>query len=223
MRSTAAVPLLGLALALSACGSQDGGGDPVKRVDAAALDAQDAAAAEEADAILRVDEVVLRNPDLSTLARAIKAADLNTALAAETPMTLFAPDNGGFDKLGVDALAELLLPENRGRLGQVLNFHVIPGRLSVADLRKQIADKRGSVEIVTLQGERLNVSIELDQLRLSDASGNVGSVTQGDLKASNGMVHMIDSVLAPQVSAKQAQAPKQPAGQDPATTPDPAN
>ena len=207
MRSTAALSLLGLALALSACGSQDGGGDPVKRVDAASLDAQDAAAAEEADAILRVDEVVLRNPDLSTLARAIKSAELNAALAAETPMTLFAPDNGGFDKLGVDSLAELLLPANKGRLGQVLTYHVIPGRLSVADLRKQIADKGGSVEIVTLEGQRLNVSVELDQLRLSDASGNVGSVTQGDLKASNGMVHVIDSVLGPQERAKQAEAP----------------
>ncbi len=209
MRSTAALSLLGLALALSACGSQDGGGDPVKRVDAASLDAQDAAAAEEADAILRVDEVVLRNPDLSTLARAIKSAELNAALAAETPMTLFAPDNGGFDKLGVDSLAELLLPANKGRLGQVLTYHVIPGRLSVADLRKQIADKGGSVEIVTLEGQRLNVSVELDQLRLSDASGNVGSVTQGDLKASNGMVHVIDSVLGPQQrSSQQAAKPE---------------
>lgn len=206
MRSTAALSLLGLALALSACGSQDGGGDPVKRVDAASLDAQDAAAAEEADAILRVDEVVLRNPDLSTLARAIKSAELNAALAAETPMTLFAPDNGGFDKLGVDSLAELLLPANKGRLGQVLTYHVIPGRLSVADLRKQIADKGGSVEIVTLEGQRLNVSVELDQLRLSDASGNVGSVTQGDLKASNGMVHVIDSVLGPQQRSSQQPA-----------------
>ncbi len=207
MRSPVAAPLLGLALALSACGSQDGGGDPVKRVDAASLDAQDAAAAEEADAILRVDEVVLRNPDLSTLARAIKAADLNAALAAEKPMTLFAPDNGGFDKLGVDTLAELLLPENKGRLAMVLNYHVIPGRLSVEDLRKQIKDKGGSIEIVTLEGERLNVSVELDQLRLSDASGNVGSVTQGDLKASNGMVHVIDGVLGPQERAKPAEAP----------------
>ena len=211
MRSSVAAPLLGLALALSACGSQDGGGDPVKRVDAASLDAQDAAAAEEADAILRVDEVVLRNPDLSTLARAIKAAELNAALAAEKPMTLFAPDNGGFDKLGVDTLAELLLPENKGRLAMVLNYHVIPGRLSVEDLRKQIKDKGGSVEIVTLEGERLNVSVELDQLRLSDASGNVGSVTQGDLKASNGMVHVIDSVLGPQERAKQAATPAEPA------------
>lgn len=211
MRFTATAPLLGLALALSACGSQDGGGDPVKRVDAASLDAQDAAAAEEADAILRVDEVVLRNPDLSTLARAIKAAELNAALAAEKPMTLFAPDNGGFDKLGVDTLAELLLPANKGRLAMVLNYHVIPGRLSVEDLRKQIKDKGGSVEIVTLEGERLNVSVELDQLRLSDASGNVGSVTQGDLKASNGMVHVIDSVLGPQERAKQAEAPAAPA------------
>ncbi|WP_152414788.1 fasciclin domain-containing protein [Blastomonas sp. AAP53] len=218
MRFTATVPLLGLALALSACGSQDGGGDPVKRVDAASLDAQDAAAA-DVDAILRVDEVVLRNPDLSTLARAIKAADLNAALAAETPMTLFAPDNGGFDKLGVDTLAELLLPENKGRLAMVLNYHVIPGRLSVADMRKQIADKGGSVEIETLEGERLNVSIELDQLRLSDASGNVGSVTTGDLKASNGMVHVIETVLSPQERATQGAARPAATASQPAVTP----
>lgn len=198
MRSIAAVPLLGLALALSACGSQDGGGDPVKRVDAASLDAQDAADAEEADAILRVDEVVLRNPDLSTLARAIKAAELSAALAADKPMTLFAPDNGAFDKLGVDALAELLLPENKARLATVLNYHIIPGRLTAADLRKQIGDKGGSIELTTLQGEKINASIELDQVRLADSGGDVGSIQQADLAASNGMVHVIGQVLEPQ-------------------------
>lgn len=197
MRLTATASLLALTLAVVGCGSHDGGGDPVKRVDPASLEVKDEAAAEP-DAILRVDEVVLRNPDLSTLARAIKAADLGAALAADRPMTVFAPDNGAFDKLGVDALAELLLPENKARLAAVLNYHVIPGRLTVADLRKQIGDKGGSIELVTLQGEKLNASIELDQVRLADASGDVGSLHQTDLAASNGMVHVIDQVLSPQ-------------------------
>jgi uncharacterized surface protein with fasciclin (FAS1) repeats len=197
MRLTATASLLALTLAVAGCGSHDGGGDPVKRVDPASLEVKDEAAAEP-DAILRVDEVVLRNPDLSTLARAIKAADLGAALAADKPMTVFAPDNGAFDKLGVDALAELLLPENKARLAAVLNYHVIPGRLTVADLRKQIGDKGGSIELVTLQGEKLNASIELDQVRLADASGDVGSLHQTDLAASNGMVHVIDQVLSPQ-------------------------
>ncbi len=197
MRLTATASLLALTLAVAGCGSHDGGGDPVKRVDPASLEVKDEAAAEP-DAILRVDEVVLRNPDLSTLARAIKAADLGAALAADKPMTVFAPDNGAFDKLGVDALAELLLPENKARLTAVLNYHVIPGRLTVADLRKQIGDKGGSIELVTLQGEKLNASIELDQVRLADASGDVGSLHQTDLAASNGMVHVIDQVLSPQ-------------------------
>ncbi len=197
MRLTATASLLALTLAVAGCGSHDGGGDPVERVDPASLEVKDEAAVEP-DAILRVDEVVLRNPDLSTLARAIKAADLGAALAADKPMTVFAPDNGAFDKLGVDALAELLLPENKARLAAVLNYHVIPGRLTVADLRKQIGDKGGSIELVTLQGEKLNASIELDQVRLADASGDVGSLHQTDLAASNGMVHVIDQVLSPQ-------------------------
>lgn len=199
MRSQAVAAVIGLSLAISACGSQDGGGDPVKRIDPKSLEVADAAAEAEPDAILRVDEVVLRNPDLSTLARAIKAADLAAALGADTPMTLFAPDNGAFDKIGVDALAELLLPANKDRLATVLKYHVIPGRLTAADLRKRIGEGGGSVEIVTLQGERLNASVELDQIRLSDASGNVASIALPDLAASNGVVHGIDQVLGPQL------------------------
>lgn len=199
MRSQAVAAVVGLSLAISACGSQDGGGDPVKRIDPKSLEVADAAAEAEPDAILRVDEVVLRNPDLSTLARAIKAADLAAALGADTPMTLFAPDNGAFDKIGVDALAELLLPANKDRLATVLKYHVIPGRLTAADLRKRIGEGGGSVEIVTLQGERLNASVELDQIRLSDASGNVASIALPDLAASNGVVHGIDQVLGPQL------------------------
>ncbi len=199
MRSQAVAALLGFSLTVAACGSQDGGGDPVKRIDPKSLEVAEASGAVEPDAILRVDEVVLRNPDLSTLARAIKAADLAAALGAETPMTLFAPDNGAFDKIGVDALAELLLPANKDRLATVLKYHVIPGRLTAADLRKRIGEGGGSVEIVTLQGERLNASVELDQIRLSDASGNVASIALPDLVASNGVVHGIDQVLGPQL------------------------
>ncbi|WP_430388926.1 fasciclin domain-containing protein [Blastomonas fulva] len=199
MRSQAVAALLGLTLSVAACGSQDGGGDPVKRIDPKSLEVAEASGEVEPDAILRVDEVVLRNPDLSTLARAIKAAGLAEALGADTPMTLFAPDNGAFDKVGVDALAELLLPANKERLATVLKYHVIPGRLTAADLRKRIGDSGGSVEIVTLQGERLNASVELDQIRLSDASGNVASIALPDLAASNGVVHGIDQVLGPQL------------------------
>jgi uncharacterized surface protein with fasciclin (FAS1) repeats len=197
MRLTATASLLALTLAIAGCGSHDGGGDPVKRIDPASLEVKEQAA-DEPDAILRVDEVVLRNPDLSTLARAIKAAELSAALAADKPMTVFAPDNSAFDKLGVDALADLLLPENKAKLAALLNYHIIPGRLTAADLRKQIADNGGSIEIATLQGGKLNASIELDQVRLSDASGDVGSIQQGDLAASNGMVHVIGQVLEPQ-------------------------
>jgi uncharacterized surface protein with fasciclin (FAS1) repeats len=199
MRSHAVAALVGVSLSLAACGSQDGGGDPVKRIDSRSLDAAETAAEEEPDAILRIDEVVLRTPDLSTLARAIKTAELAAALGADSPMTLFAPDNGAFDKIGVDTLAELLLPANKDRLATVLKYHVVPGRLTAADLRKRIGDGGGSVEIVTLQGERLNASVELDQIRLSDASGNVASIAMPDLQASNGMVHGIDQVLGPQL------------------------
>ncbi|MGQ3179737.1 MAG: hypothetical protein ACT6SC_19280, partial [Blastomonas fulva] len=85
MRSQAVAALLGLTLTVAACGSQDGGGDPVKRIDPKSLEVAEASGEVEPDAILRVDEVVLRNPDLSTLARAIKAAGLAEALGADTP------------------------------------------------------------------------------------------------------------------------------------------
>lgn len=198
MRSHAVAALVGISLTLAACGSEDGGGDPVKRIDARSLDVAETEGESEPEAILRVDEVVLRTPDLSTLARAIKTADLAPTLAEDTPITLFAPDNGAFDKLGVDALAELLLPANKERLATVLKYHVIPGRLTAADLRKRIGDSGGSIEIVTLEGEKLNASVELDQIRLSDSSGNVAAIATPDMAANNGMVHGIDQVLGPQ-------------------------
>lgn len=188
-----------MALALAGCGSHDGGGDPVKRVDPQSLAVAEKAEVEEPDAVLRVDEVVLRNPELSTLSRAIRASGLGAEFEGEGPLTLLAPINAAFDKIGVDAVAELLLPANKDRLTVVLNYHIIPGKLTEADLRKRIGDGGGSVQIVTIQGEKLTASIELDQVRLSDASGKVASITQGDLTASNGMVHGIDTVLGPQL------------------------
>jgi len=195
--STAAI--LASVLALAACGSHDGGGDPVKRIDPASLAVAEKTETQEPDAVLRVDEVVLRNPDISTLSRAIRASGLSTELAADGPLTLLAPINAAFDKIGVDALAALLLPANKARLAVVLNYHIIPGKLTEADLRKRIGDSGGSVQIETIQGEKLTASIELDQVRISDASGKVASITMPDLAASNGMVHGIDTVLGPQL------------------------
>lgn len=186
-----------LALVMAGCGSHDGGGDPVKRVDPKSLSEPAKPVVEEPEAVLRIDEVVLRNPQLSTLSRAIRASDLTAELEGAGPLTLLAPVNAAFDKIGVDAVAELLLPANKERLGLVLNYHIIPGKLTEADLRKRISEGGGSVQIVTIQGEKLTASIELDQVRLSDASGKVASITLGDLAASNGMVHGIDTVLGP--------------------------
>lgn len=202
MRSAAIPGFLAIsaaALVLTGCGSHDGGGDPVKRVDPQSLAVAEKAETAEPEAVLRIDEVVLRNPELSTLSRAIRATDLTAELEGEGPLTLLAPINGAFDKIGVDAVAELLLPANKDRLAVVLNYHIIPGKLTEADLRKRIAEGGGSVQIVTIQGEKLTASIELDQVRLSDASGKVASITLGDLAASNGMVHGIDTVLGPQL------------------------
>ncbi|WP_373487190.1 fasciclin domain-containing protein [Blastomonas sp.] len=203
MRSTSklaamtALATLAFAGVLTGCGSQDGGGDPVTRSSADRAGAADEEEAEEPESVLRVDEVVMRTPALATLSRAIRGSGLTAGLAGEEPLTLFAPEDMAFNKLGVDSLADLLLPENKERLAVILNYHIIPGRLSAEDLRKRITSTGGSIKLESLQGEALTVSVELDQLRISDATGNAASIITTDLPASNGIVHGIDTVLGP--------------------------
>jgi uncharacterized surface protein with fasciclin (FAS1) repeats len=124
-------------------------------------------------------------PDLSTLVAAVTAADLGSTLQGEGPYTVFAPTNDAFAEIQ-DTVDTLLKPENKDDLANVLKYHVVEGAVKAADLSD-------GQEITTVQGDKLPVSIDGDTVKVGEAT-----VTQPDVMASNGVVHVIDKVLVPQ-------------------------
>ena len=141
--------------------------------------------------------VAAANKDFSTLVAAVKAADLVDALKGEGPFTVFAPNNAAFEKLPKGTVATLLKPENKATLTAILTYHVVSGKFMAADVVKAIKDNNGSFKVKTLQGEELTASISGSDVILTDAKGNTSKVIATDVKASNGVIHGIDSVVMP--------------------------
>ena len=160
-----------LSLVVAACGDDDGGS---------------ATATEQADSSATANIVVVAQdtPQLSTLVKAVTAADLAETLQGEGPYTVFAPTNEAFSALG-GQLNELLKPSSKDDLSDVLLYHVVEGDLKAADLED-------GQKLTTVQGEDLTVAIEGDEVKVNDAT-----VVQADVPAANGTVHVIDGVLTP--------------------------
>ena len=142
-------------------------------------------------------EVAQGNPDFSTLVKAVQAADLVETLSGDGPFTVFAPNNAAFDKVGSDTLDGLMKPENKEKLAGILKYHVIPGKMTAADITKAISDGGGKATLTTVQGEALTASSEGDVVTLTDANGNKSTVILPDLAAKNGVIHAIDTVVMP--------------------------
>src|SRR6185503_14086647 len=113
------------------------------------------------------------------------------------PFTVFAPVNAAFSDLPAGAVENLLKPENKGTLTSVLTYHVIPGRLNLAALQRQIKAGKGKAEIKTVQGETLTFMMNGDNLTVGDARGNWANITITNVNQSNGVIHVIDRVLMP--------------------------
>ena len=128
--------------------------------------------------------VASSNPDFSTLVSALRAADLVTALQGKGPFTVFAPNNAAFAKLPPGALEDLLKPENKKKLAGILKNHVIQGKVMAADV------KSGMVK--TLDGEKVEVAVENGKVGFGGAQ-----VIATDINASNGVIHVIDTVVMP--------------------------
>ena len=152
---------------------------------------QESAPAEEEQAA-EVNIVALASDTsaLSTLVTAVKAAELVDTLQAAGPFTVFAPTNDAFAALPEGTLDTLLKPENKDQLTSILTYHVVAGEVLAGDLTN-------GQEIKTVQGGTLKVSIEGDKVYIVDAKGNKAMVESADVNASNGVVHVIDSVLLP--------------------------
>ena len=139
-------------------------------------------------------ELAQGNPQLSTLVTAVTAAGLGETLSGTGPFTVFAPSNDAFAKVDKATLDGLLQPASKGVL---LTYHVVAGNVKSGDLAKMIVDGKGTATIKTLNGGSLKASMAGDKIVLTDAKGGKSTVTEADVVASNGAVHVVDTVLMP--------------------------
>ncbi len=140
----------------------------------------------------------VNSKDHTTLVAAVKAAGLVETLEGAGPFTVFAPTNAAFAKLPSGTVETLLKPENKATLTKVLTYHVVPGRMTAAGLMKAVRDGEGEAHLKTVAGETLTVKqAGPGKLTVSDAKGDVANVTIADVLQSNGVIHVIDTVLLP--------------------------
>lgn len=142
-------------------------------------------------------DVAVGNQNFTTLVTALKAADLVSALQGDGPFTVFAPANSAFAKVDQTALGSLLKPENKKALSNVLTYHVIPSKLMASDVVAALKKGKGKVEVKALNGQTLTVMSKDGKIWLKDQNGNYSEIVATDVKASNGVIHVIDSVVMP--------------------------
>jgi uncharacterized surface protein with fasciclin (FAS1) repeats len=142
-------------------------------------------------------ENAVNSKDHTTLVAAVKAAGLVDTLESAGPFTVFAPVNAAFEKLPAGTVDTLLKPENKGKLVAVLTYHVVPGRHSAADIMADIKKMGGKATYKTVEGDSLTFSMKGDTLWVWDDSGDSAKVTIADVNQSNGVIHVIDTVLIP--------------------------
>jgi uncharacterized surface protein with fasciclin (FAS1) repeats len=143
-------------------------------------------------------ENAVNSADHTTLVAAVKAAGLVETLEGAGPFTVFAPTNEAFAKLPAGTVDMLLKPENKAELTKVLTYHVVAGRWSASDLKKQIKAGNGTAELTTVEGGKLWASLHDGiHIMLKDEKGGTALVTIPNVFQSNGVIHVIDTVVMP--------------------------
>lgn len=135
--------------------------------------------------------------NLTTLVAAVKAAGLVDTLEGPGPFTVFAPTNDAFAKLPAGTVDMLVKPENKALLTKILTYHVLAGKMTAADIAKEIKSMGGSENLKTVEGGTLTAKMDGDKLVLIDEKGGGATVLIADVMQSNGVAHAIDSVLMP--------------------------
>jgi uncharacterized surface protein with fasciclin (FAS1) repeats len=135
--------------------------------------------------------------NLTTLVAAVKAAGLVETLQGDGPFTVFAPTNDAFDNLPAGTVETLLKPENKTKLQDILKYHVVAGKMNASDIIAAISQGNGKAEFATVNGSMLTAMLDGDKVVLRDADGNTAIVKTADVNQSNGVVHVIDTVLMP--------------------------
>src|SRR5215203_301674 len=143
-------------------------------------------------------ENAMNSADHTTLVAAVKAAGLVETLQGKGPFTVFAPTNAAFDKLPAGTVETLVKPENKQTLTGILTYHVVPGRLSAADIMAEVKKGGGKAMVKTAQGGMLTVmDAGGGKLSITDAKGGKSMVTIADVNQKNGVIHVVDTVLMP--------------------------
>ncbi|HRK41929.1 MAG TPA: fasciclin domain-containing protein [Gemmobacter sp.] len=142
-------------------------------------------------------ENAVNSKDHTTLVAAVQAAGLVETLSGQGPFTVFAPTNAAFEALPAGTVEGLLKPEAKDQLTKILTCHVVPAAAMAADVSKMIADGSGMAKIATVGGCEFTAMLDGDKVQIKDGQDRVATVTIADVKQSNGVIHVIDSVLLP--------------------------
>lgn len=142
-------------------------------------------------------ENAVNSKDHTTLVAAVQAAGLVDTLKSAGPFTVFAPTNAAFDKLPAGTVETLLKPENKAMLTKILTYHVVAGYADSKSIMKAIKKGRGKAEFKTVAGGTLTAKMEGKNLVLIDEKGGKSMVTIADVRQSNGVIHVIDTVVLP--------------------------
>ncbi len=152
---------------------------------------------QNASAQKTIVDVAVGNDNFSTLVTALKSAELVSALQGDGPFTVFAPTNDAFAKIDSKVLTSLLQPKNKKALTNILTYHVIPSKLMANDVVAALKKNKGKVEVKALNGQTLTVISKGGKIWLKDQKGNYSEIVTTDVKASNGVIHVINTVVMP--------------------------
>ena len=144
-----------------------------------------------------VVDIAIGSDAHSTLVAAVQAAGLVETLKGDGPFTIFAPTNDAFGKLPDGTVDFLLKPENKAQLTSILTYHVVAGNYMSTDVVSALKDNDGKFSVKTVNGADLTIWQDGDNIKLKDTKGNYATITAVDLKGSNGVIHVIDTVVMP--------------------------
>jgi uncharacterized surface protein with fasciclin (FAS1) repeats len=189
VKTFAAVALFGLVA--TSCGKKEN----TDATDGTAIDS--ISATEVAVVAPNIVEVASGNENFSTLVAAVTAAELAETLSGDGPFTVFAPTNDAFGKLPAGTVETLLKPENIDKLKSILTYHVVSGKFDAATVIDAIKTNNNKYTVTTVQGNKIDLSLNEDKVILTDATGATATVVIADVAASNGVIHAIDAVVMP--------------------------
>ncbi|WCM28066.1 fasciclin domain-containing protein [Sphingomonas sp. QA11] len=203
MRFSTKLPVVAMSgllmVAVSAAEARAPQDSPAPAPAAAAATPNPAVGGAAMDAAKPITENAAAAPNLTTLVKAVKAAGLDATLSGPGPFTVFAPTNDAFGRLAAGTVDTLMKPENKATLVKVLTYHVVPGIITLEQLKQKMTAGGGTTTLTTVEGATLTVTDLNGAIQLTDANGNKSYVEVPDVRQSNGVVHVVNGVLLPKL------------------------